>query len=78
MDGRLLGFLFWHGRLALKRLLTWAQAAERYLLGLPPERTHAMPALLTATGWLWLTPGGLAAGRAGLQRRLVAFKRQWR
>ena len=74
VDGRgTAGVLFWHGRLTLKRLLTWTQAAERSLLGLPLECTHVVPALVTAMGWLWL-----AAGGTGLQRRLVAFKRQWR
>ena len=73
VDGQVTaGVLFWHGRLTLKWLLTWTQATERSLLGLPPERTHAVTALVTAMSWLWL-----AAGGAGLQRRLVAFKGQW-
>ena len=51
VDGRATaGVLFWHGQVTLKRLLTGTLATECSLLELPPEGTHAMPALITATG----------------------------
>ena len=79
MGGRLLGSCSGvAGYRLLNRLLTGTQAAERSLLWLPPERTHTVPTLVRATGWLWLEAGGV-----GLRRRLVAFqnrlsKWQWR